>query len=278
MEAQPVDDSFGKLKESAGAPRQLERPREPKLVPATVAGTYEVAADKTAKRVLDTLAKRALDIVVAAFALALLAPVFLCVAIAIKVDSRGSVFYRCRRVGFRGRTFNMLKFRKMHENAAGPALTAADDVRFTSAGRFLAKSKLDELPQLWNVLKGDMSLVGPRPEDPSFVALRPDAYRCILTVRPGVTGLCQLAFAKESEVIAGEDRVAYYVARLLPQKAAMDQLYAAQRSFMMDLRILVWTAAAVLFRRDVAVDRATGRLTARRRPPEVVALADAEMS
>src|SRR3954453_18791569 len=121
MEAQPVDDSLGKLKDGARAPRQLERLREPKRLPA-VAGTYELAANKTAKRVLDTLAKRTLDIVVAAFALALLAPVFLCVAIAIQVDRRGRVFYRCRRVGFRVRTFNMLKFRKMHENAAGPAL------------------------------------------------------------------------------------------------------------------------------------------------------------
>jgi len=271
--------SFGEPKEvTAGAPRPLGPPHEPNQLVAVGDTASELAPDKVATPAVDKIAKRALDIVVAAIALALLAPVFLAVAIAIKVDSRGSVFYRCRRVGFRGRTFNMLKFRKMHEDAAGPALTAADDVRFTSAGRFLAKSKLDELPQLWNVLKGDMSLVGPRPEDPSFVALHPEAYRCILTVRPGVTGLCQLAFAKESEVIAGEDRVAYYVARLLPQKAAMDQLYAAQRSFMMDVRILVWTAAAVLFRRDVAVDRATARLTTRRRRPEVVALVDAETS
>src|SRR5215210_218333 len=116
-------------------------------------------------------AKRTLDVVVSALFLVLLAPLIVLIAIAIKVDSRGPVFYRCRRIGYHGCEFAMLKFRKMVADAAGPALTVASDPRFTSIGRLLARTKLDELPQLWNVLKGQMSLVGPRPEDPAFVAL-----------------------------------------------------------------------------------------------------------
>jgi lipopolysaccharide/colanic/teichoic acid biosynthesis glycosyltransferase len=127
-------------------------------------------------------------------------------------------------------------------------------------------SKLDEVPQLWNVLKGEMSLVGPRPEDPSFVALHQDAYAEITGVRPGVTGLSQLAFAEESRILDPEDRLGHYVERLLPQKIKMDQLYASCRSVSMDTTILFWTIAAVVLRNDVAVHRETGRMNLRRRP------------
>jgi len=212
----------------------------------------------------DAAGKRGLDIVVAACFLLLFSPLIAAIVCAIKLDSRGPVFFRCRRVGFRGADLGMLKFRKMHDRAAGAALTLADDDRFTRIGRWLAKTKLDELPQLWNVLKGEMTLVGPRPEDPQFVDMRPDDYAVILSVKPGVTGLCQLAFAKESEILDPTDRVGAYVARLLPQKAALDRLYAERRSLWMDFRILVWTAVAVLGRRDVAVHRSTAELTLRR--------------
>src|SRR5436189_259245 len=133
-------------------------------------------------------------------------------------------------------------------------------------GRLLGVSKLDEVPQLWNVLKGEMSLVGPRPEDAGFVAARADEYRHILTVKPGITGLCQLAFAKENEILETEGTVEAYVGRLLPKKMQLDLLYVDRRSMRLDLRILAWTAVAVLFRRDVAVDRASARLSRRRRP------------
>ena len=122
------------------------------------------------------------------------------------------------------------------------------------------------MPQLWNVLRGEMSLVGPRPEDPSFVALHPDEYREILAVRPGVTGLCQLAFAKESAILDPNDRLGHYVADILPQKVRLDTLYARTRSFRGDLRILLWTVMPVLLRVDVAVNRTSGDLTVRRRP------------
>jgi lipopolysaccharide/colanic/teichoic acid biosynthesis glycosyltransferase len=207
-----------------------------------------------------------LDTLAAGVLLALLAPAIALIVVLIRIDSPGPGFYRCRRIGFRGREFRMLKFRKMHEDAAGLALTTAEDERFTRLGRFLADSKLDELPQLWNVLKGEMSFVGPRPEDPSFVAEQADAYAEILNVRPGITGLSQLAFAKESEILDPEDRLRHYVTSILPQKVGMDRLYAAKRSLPMDFRLLAWTAAAVFLRRPVAVHRDTGQLNVRRRP------------
>ena len=214
---------------------------------------------------LSRWAKRLLDVFAASALLLVLLPLILIVAVAIKLDSRGPAFYRCRRIGFRGREFGMLKFRKMTDDAAGGALTAPDDDRFTRLGRLLAKTKLDEIPQLWNVLKGEMSLVGPRPEDPGFVELRPGEYADILEVKPGITGLSQLAFARESEILDPNDRHGHYVNKLLPAKARIDRLYASRRSLWMDLRILFWTAATVLLRLNVAVHRETGRLT-RRRP------------
>jgi lipopolysaccharide/colanic/teichoic acid biosynthesis glycosyltransferase len=161
----------------------------------------------------------------------------------------------------------------MHADAAGGALTSPDDARFTRIGALLARTKLDELPQLWNVLKGEMSLVGPRPEDPSFVALRAEDYAEILRVKPGVTGLSQLAFARESEILDDENRYEHYVERVFPQKIAIDRLYVLRRSFTYDFRILVWTAIAILLRREVAVHRQTGRLNQRRRPTPAVDLA-----
>ena len=211
------------------------------------------------------IVKRCLDCCVAAVVLALLFPLVVAVAVAIKLDSRGPVFFRCRRVGYRGTPLDMLKFRKMHVDAAGGALTSPDDERFTRMGALLARTKLDELPQLWNVLKGEMSLVGPRPEDPSFVAVRRSDFDEILTVKPGVTGLSQLAFARESEVLDEADRYDDYVSRFLPQKIAIDRLYVRRQSLSFDLKILIWTAVAILFRREVAVHRETGRLNRRRR-------------
>jgi lipopolysaccharide/colanic/teichoic acid biosynthesis glycosyltransferase len=204
-----------------------------------------------------------LDILVSATFLLLLAPIIVLVAVAIKVESRGPVFYRCRRVGRNGTDLLMLKFRKMQNGATGPALASSRDERFTRLGAFLARTKLDEVPQLWNVLRGQMSLVGPRPEDASFMVLHRDEYERILSVRPGITGYCQLAFARESEILDPQDRERHYVERILPQKVGMDCLYVTHRSFGLDLRILWWTAMAVLLSKQVAVHRESGRLSAR---------------
>jgi lipopolysaccharide/colanic/teichoic acid biosynthesis glycosyltransferase len=217
---------------------------------------------------LDSIAKRVLDVSMAAALLVLALPVGVILALAIKLDSPGPVFYRCRRVGRAGSEFAMLKFRKMWDGAHGPALTTAVDERLTRVGRFLAASKLDELPQLWNVIKGEMSLVGPRPEDPTFVNLAPETYREILRVRPGITGLSQLAFARESEILEAGDRVGHYLAAIFPQKLALDMVYVSRRSVGMDLMILFWTARATLAGREVAVNRANGKLT-RRHPREL---------
>jgi lipopolysaccharide/colanic/teichoic acid biosynthesis glycosyltransferase len=222
---------------------------------------------------MSAAAKRTVDVVGATVLLLALSPLVLVIAVAIKLDSPGPVFYRCRRVGYRGRELAMLKFRKMSDDASGPSLTLDEDDRFTRVGRLLAKGKLDELPQLWNVLKGEMSLVGPRPESPEFVELHRDRYATILTVRPGITGLCQLAFAKEGRILDPANRVADYTRRLLPQKVAVDEFYATSRTLWMDLKVLVWTVIAVVARADVAVHRATGALTRRRRPAPAEALA-----
>jgi lipopolysaccharide/colanic/teichoic acid biosynthesis glycosyltransferase len=160
----------------------------------------------------------------------------------------------------------MLKFRKMVSGATGIALTAADDPRFTRVGAFLSRSKVDELPQVWNVLCGQMSLVGPRPEVPEFVQRRNAEYSDILTARPGVTGLSQLAFARESAILDPTDRVGHYERAILPQKLALDRMYVARHSLRGDLRILWWTFLAVAFGRSVAVHRGTGDLNVRRRP------------
>jgi len=217
----------------------------------------------SARRKLDSALKRALDVVVAAPLLLLLAPVIVVVAAVIKLESPGGVFYRCRRVGRDGSDLRMLKFRKMRDGARGPALVQEKDERFTRLGAFLARTKLDELPQLWNVLKGDMSLVGPRPEDPSFVEQHLADYEAILAVKPGITGLSQLAFARESEVLDPGDREGHYTSRILPQKMQMDRLYAERRSLSMDLKVLWWTFCAVVGRLDVAVHRDSGRLNRR---------------
>jgi lipopolysaccharide/colanic/teichoic acid biosynthesis glycosyltransferase len=216
-------------------------------------------------RVVD--ATRLLDVAFGAIALVVLSPLIVLVALAIKIESRGPVLYRCRRVGFRGRPLAMLKFRKMRHGVGGSPLTAVDDDRFTRLGGFLAKTRLDELPQLWNVLRGQMSLVGPRPEDPGIVELYPEEYADILGVRPGITGLSQLAFANERAILDRDDRLQDYLNRILPQKMRLDRLYVERRSLWMNLRILAWTAAAVLLQTNAAVNRSSARLTVRRRRP-----------
>jgi lipopolysaccharide/colanic/teichoic acid biosynthesis glycosyltransferase len=183
----------------------------------------------------------------AAVVLALLpaiAIVFALIAAAIVLDSPGPVLYRARRIGMHGKPFVMLKFRKMRADSAGPALTTIDDDRFTPIGRFLAITRLDELPQIWNVLRGEMRLVGPRPEVEEFVALYPDEYEEILRVKPGVTGLAQLRFSGESRLLAqlaADEVVDHYGRSLLPAKIALDRRYIASRSALLDLRIIALT-------------------------------------
>jgi lipopolysaccharide/colanic/teichoic acid biosynthesis glycosyltransferase len=139
----------------------------------------------------------------------------------------------------------MLKFRKMHQGATGPSLTSTRDPRFTRCGAFLARTKLDELPQLLNVVRGDMRLIGPRPEDREFVSLYPDEFVEILTVKPGISGLSQLAFAQERRALDVADPLHLYTTNLLPEKLRMDLTYVQHASFRLDLCIMAWTLPAI---------------------------------
>ena len=211
-------------------------------------------------------AKRVCDAVAASVLLVVLSPLMAVLMLAIKLESSGPALYRSRRVGLRGEEFAMLKFRKMHRDAAGPPLTARSDDRLTRIGSLLRRTKLDELPQLWNVIRGDMSLVGPRPEDPKFVELYQNDYEAVLRVIPGITGLSQLAFARENHILERPELVGRYADRLLPAKIEIDTLYAARRSMWMDAKILLWTVVVIVCGVDVAVDRRSGSLSVRRRP------------
>jgi lipopolysaccharide/colanic/teichoic acid biosynthesis glycosyltransferase len=215
-------------------------------------------------------AKRAIDVAVSALGLVMLSPLFLVISLLVVLDSPGPVFFRAERVGFRGRPLRMLKFRKMRTGAGGVALTVAGDKRLTRLGTWLVRTKFDELPQLWHVLRGEMSLVGPRPESPAFVArYRPD-YDVILQVRPGLTGYTQLAFAREGAILDPRDPQAHYLEALLPQKVGLDRLYASRISLRRDAAILVATFVTLVLRQPVAVHRDTAALTLRRRSDAVL--------
>jgi lipopolysaccharide/colanic/teichoic acid biosynthesis glycosyltransferase len=230
------------------------------------------------RAVLRTALKRMFDVTVAALALAVALPLMLLIALVIVVDSPGPVFYRATRTGFRGRPMQMLKFRKMRPDAAGLGLTLLYDTRLTRFGAWLARTKLDELPQLWHVLRGEMSLVGPRPELPCFVNRYRSEYEAILRVRPGITGYTQIAFAREGAILDPRDPEQQYVTRLLPQKVALDRLYAERPSLRRDLEILGATILTLVFRQPVAVDRTTGALRRRRRPAKLPIASPADAS
>jgi len=211
-------------------------------------------------------AKRVFDIVASGLLLLAVLPLLAVVAVLVRLDSPGPAFFRCERVGYRGRPLRMLKFRKMVIGAGGAPITLARDERFTRLGNLLTKYKLDELPQLWHVFRGEMSLVGPRPEDPRFVRRYTEEYYGeILTVRPGVVGLAQLAFADENRILDRAQPVDDYIERILPQKVRLDRMYVANRSFGFDGQVLWWASLAVIFRRPVSVNRSSGALGPRRR-------------
>jgi lipopolysaccharide/colanic/teichoic acid biosynthesis glycosyltransferase len=213
----------------------------------------------------DAAAKRALDIVASSLMLIALLPLILLVALLVRLDSPGPAFFRVRRIGRNGRDLMMVKFRKMKDDAAGMALTMHGDDRLTRIGGLLARTKLDELPQLWHVLRGDMSLVGPRPETLDFVAHHRDEYNEILSVRPGLVGFSQIAFLTEGRILNEHDPLHHYVSAILPQKVSLDLMYARERTVWLDVKILAWSLVAVLLRRQVAVDRRSGRMNLRKR-------------
>jgi lipopolysaccharide/colanic/teichoic acid biosynthesis glycosyltransferase len=196
------------------------------------------------------LVKRVFDAGVALVGLVLLAPVFAAVAGAVKLTSPGPVFHVALRVGRGGRPFRLLKFRSMRSDAAetGPAITRAADARVTAVGRVLRRFKLDELPQLINVLKGDMSLVGPRPEDARYVASYTEEQRRVLSVRPGITSPASIRYRHEETLLVGEDWERQYLTAVMPEKIRIDLAYLEQRTFLRDLAIL-WGTFLAVFRK-----------------------------
>ncbi len=195
--------------------------------------------------------KRTFDFLASLFGLLLLSPVILCIAVWVKCDSKGPIFYRQVRVGKDGREFKLLKFRSMRMGAdrAGLLTLGDRDPRITRSGFWLRKTKLDELPQLFNVLVGDMSLVGPRPEVPKYVALYTPEQREILSVRPGITDAASVEMRNEAELMAQQaDPEAYYVNVQIPMKIKLAKEYIAQQSFLSDLKLIVRTIG-VMFKR-----------------------------
>ncbi|MEO8048877.1 MAG: sugar transferase [Acidobacteriota bacterium] len=196
--------------------------------------------------------KRLLDFLIATCALLAFTPLLAAVAIAVWLEDRNSPWYRGVRVGLGGREFRMLKFRSMRAGAAktGVNSTAAGDARITRVGRFLRALKLDELPQLWNVVTGEMSLVGPRPQVPEDASLYTDEERWMLEVRPGITDLASIVFSDEGEILAGNaDPDLLYNQIIRPWKSRLALLYIDSSSWVIDVRILLWTAGALVSRR-----------------------------
>jgi len=194
-------------------------------------------------------ASRAIDVAGSLALLIVLSPLLLVIAVLVRLSSPGPVLYRQRRVGRGGHPFELLKFRSMRASGGGPRVTAGGDVRVTCVGRVLRQWKLDELPQLWNVVRGEMALVGPRPEVPEYVKHYTPEQREVLSVRPGVTGLTQLVFRNEEALLAGRaDVERYYLEHILPLKLDLDRQYVASRSLAGDLLILLRTVLHVLRR------------------------------
>jgi lipopolysaccharide/colanic/teichoic acid biosynthesis glycosyltransferase len=191
--------------------------------------------------------KRMLDIVVSAVVLLCGMPVFALVAIAVVLESGPPVFYAQWRVGRSMRLFRLYKFRSMRRGSTGPCVTVSGDVRITRVGRILRNSKLDELPQFWNVLLGDMSLVGPRPEIPAYVDLYRERYGRVLTLRPGITDLASIRYRHEERLLAGcADPLQDYARTILPAKLLLAEEYVRRRSLRLDAEILWRTLQAVL--------------------------------
>ena len=197
------------------------------------------------------MSKRAFDIVAALAGLVVLAPLFALAALWIRLDSTGPAFFRQQRVGRYGKIFSIYKFRTMTPTTAEPVqLTVGCDRRITCAGRFLRHYKLDELPQLINVLCGEMSLVGPRPEVPRYVACYPPEVRAIvLSIAPGITDWAAILYRDESAILGrAADPERAYVETILPAKLDYYVRYVRKRSFWLDLRIIFSTLSALLHR------------------------------
>jgi lipopolysaccharide/colanic/teichoic acid biosynthesis glycosyltransferase len=194
--------------------------------------------------------KRTFDCVAAALGLIVLSPLWLIVAVVIKLESKGPVFFRQQRIGQGFRPFTIYKFRTMAIDASqrGGAITCGEDPRVTRLGRLLRHAKIDELPQLINVLKGEMSLVGPRPEVATYVQMYRAEYGEILQVRPGITDLASIEFRDEQAILGrASNPEEEYVRRILPEKLRLSTQYVRHSSFVFDLRLIFRTLGRILW-------------------------------
>ncbi len=192
---------------------------------------------------------RVVEVTLCLVALTAAVPLLLVSALAVALSSPGPVLFRHQRIGRAGRRFRMLKFRTMRAGSSGPQVTSKRDPRITAVGRLLRKTKLDELPELWNVVRGDMSLVGPRPEAVQYVDVSSPLWRDVLAVRPGITDPMTLRLRNEEELLAlaGASHEAFYRRYLLPYKLRGYRDYLANRSWKSDVRVLCLTALGVVF-------------------------------
>lgn len=197
--------------------------------------------------------KRAFDLVGSLLALIALSPVLLIAAILIKLDSPGPVLYMAERIGKGGRSFKMVKFRTMIADAArlGPGITYKADPRITRVGRFLRRTHIDEWPQFFNILRGDMSFVGPRPEAPTYVERYTPQQREVLKARPGMTGLAQVLYMQtEAAMLDATTLDEVYLNEILPKKLELDLQYIQNQSFLLDLKLLIQTLFVTLIERS----------------------------
>lgn len=205
--------------------------------------------------------KYCIDLVSSLAGIVLLSPLFVGIAVWIRVDSAGPVFFRQVRVGRHGRPFRIFKFRTMYADAEarGRMITVGDDPRITRAGRFLRKFKLDELPQLFNVVKGEMSLVGPRPEVPRYVEFYPEEIRTqVLSIRPGITDIASILYKDENTVLGdATDPEATYVTVVLPEKLKHYVRYVSERTLWLDFKIILMTLREIS--REGSLVREAGR-------------------
>jgi len=192
--------------------------------------------------------KRLFDISFSFIGLIVLIPVFIVISIAVTLDSKGGIFYRQIRVGRNNRDFTLLKFRSMHlgSDSGGLLTVSEDDSRITKTGLFLRKYKLDELPQLLNILKGDMSFVGPRPEVRKYVDLYDERQKQVLTVRPGLTDYASLEYINENEILSKYNNAEKaYIEKVMPAKLQLNLKYIAEKSLVTDLKIIVKTLSKI---------------------------------
>lgn len=206
-------------------------------------------AEVLAERRVQCAAKRVLDFIVSAAALAVLWPLLAVIAFAVKIDSPGPVLYRQERVGRNGKPFRIFKFRSMVSDAdkKGLAITVGRDSRITRVGAVLRKTKLDELAQLLNVLTGQMSFVGPRPEVPRYTALYTPYQRQVLLVRPGITDYASIAYRNENDMLSGAaDPEKMYIEEIMPAKIELNMKYLHEISPLTDLKLILRTIGAVI--------------------------------